>query len=134
MKIERQNKQIKKTYSDNNVILINIDFISPKYVSRKKKVITRQGYEKYQTVIQEKDISKMLGKGEIQKGYNTWIDEVKDNIKHLEKTKAKNPKKRHLKNLTKGKKAKNGTEDYKKQTRKVPTVRKSEDSERAYHT
>ena len=105
MEIEGQNKQIKKTYSDNNVILINIDFISPKYVSRKKKVIRRQGYKKYQTAIQEKDISKILGKGEIQTSYNTWIDEVKDNIKHLEKTKAKNPQKRHSKNLTKGKKS-----------------------------
>ena len=28
-KIERQNEQIKKTYSDHNTILINLDFISP---------------------------------------------------------------------------------------------------------
>ena len=45
--IERQNKQIKKKYSDHNAILINIDFISLKDVSRKKKVITRKGYKKY---------------------------------------------------------------------------------------
>ena len=38
-KIERQNKQIKKTYSDHNAILINIDFISPKDVPRKKKLL-----------------------------------------------------------------------------------------------
>ena len=51
-KIECQNKQIKKTYFDHNAIdaiVINIDFISPKDVSRKKKVITRKGYKKYQT-------------------------------------------------------------------------------------
>ena len=41
-KVERQNKQIKKTYSDRNAILINLDLISPKEVSRKKKVITRK--------------------------------------------------------------------------------------------
>ena len=39
-KIERSNKQMKKTYSDHNTILINLDFIRPKVVSRKKKVIT----------------------------------------------------------------------------------------------
>ena len=39
-KIERQNEQIKKTYSDHNAILINLDFISPEEGSRKKKVIT----------------------------------------------------------------------------------------------
>ena len=44
-KIERQNNQIKKAYSDHNPILINTDFISPKDVSRKKKVITRKGYK-----------------------------------------------------------------------------------------
>ena len=38
--IERQNEQIKKTYSDHNTILINLDFISPEEGSRKKKVIT----------------------------------------------------------------------------------------------
>ena len=50
-KIQRQNKYIKKTYFDHNAILINIDFIRPKYVSRKKKVITRKGYNKSQTII-----------------------------------------------------------------------------------
>ena len=42
-KIKRLNKQIKKTYSDHNAILINIDFISPESVSREKKAITRKG-------------------------------------------------------------------------------------------
>ena len=45
-KIECQNKQIKKTYSDHSAIVINIDFVSPKDVSRKKKVITRKRYKK----------------------------------------------------------------------------------------
>ena len=66
-KAECQNKQIKKKYSDHNVILINIDFISSKYVSRIKKVITRKGHNKYQIIIQEVEISK----GEIQESYNT---------------------------------------------------------------
>ena len=36
-KIECQNKQIKKKYSDHNAIVINIDLISPKAISKKKK-------------------------------------------------------------------------------------------------
>ena len=48
----KQNARINK-YSDHNVILINIDFISSKAVSRIKKVITSKGYNKYQTTIQE---------------------------------------------------------------------------------
>ena len=39
-KIEPSNKQMKKTYSDHNTILTNLDFIRPKVVSMKKKVIT----------------------------------------------------------------------------------------------
>ena len=42
-------------YSDHNAIVINIDFVSLKDVSRKKKVVTRKGYKKYQTIIQEKE-------------------------------------------------------------------------------
>ena len=90
-KIERQNKQIKKTYSDGNAILMNIDFISPKDVSRKMKVITRKGYKEYQTIIQEKEIRKILEKGELQESYNTWVDEVENTIKQVEKIKIKNP-------------------------------------------
>ena len=92
-KVERQNKQIKKTYSDRNAILINLDFISPKEVSRKKKVITRKWYKRYQAIFQEKEISKILEKGELQESYETWVDEVENTIKQIEKTKIKNPMK-----------------------------------------
>ena len=92
-KTERQNKQIKKTYCDHNAILINLDFISPEEVSRKKKVITRKGYKKYQAIIQEKEISKILEKGELQDSYNTWADEVEKTIKQVEKNKLKNLRK-----------------------------------------
>ena len=92
-KIERQNKQIKKKYSDHNAILENLDFISPKEVSRKKKVITRKRYKKYQTIIQEKEIRKILEKGELQESYNTWVDEVENTIKQVEKIEIKNPRK-----------------------------------------
>ena len=41
-------------YSDYNVILINIDFISLENVSRKKKMMKRKGFEKNQAITQEK--------------------------------------------------------------------------------
>ena len=53
-KVECQNKQTKITYSDHSAILINIDFLSPIEVSRKKEFNTRKGYKKYQAIIQEK--------------------------------------------------------------------------------
>ena len=103
-KIERQNNQRKKKYSDHNATLINIDFISPKNVSRKKKVITRKGYKNYQTIIQEKEISKILDKEELQESYKTWVYEVENTIKQVEKIKIKNARKDIRKIQQKGKK------------------------------
>ena len=56
-KVECQNRQTKITYSDPNAILININFLSPIEVSRKKKFNTRKGYKKYRAIIEEKEIS-----------------------------------------------------------------------------
>ena len=92
-KTERQIKQIKKIYSDHIVILISIDFIGPKEKSRKEKVIPRKGYKKYQTIIQEKEVSKILEKGKFQESYNTWVDEAENAMKQVEKIKTKNSRK-----------------------------------------
>ena len=138
-KIECQNKQIKKTCSDHNVILINIDFISPKNVSRKKKVITRNGNKKYkqiqiqnQTIIIKKEISKILETGELQESYNTWVDEVENTIKKVEKIKIKNRRKDISKIQQKRKKLRMELRTTEK-TRKAHTVTKSKDPERAHY-
>ena len=52
-----------------------MNFVSPKDVCRNNKVISRKEYSQYQTIIQEKEISKILEKGELQESYNTWVDE-----------------------------------------------------------
>ena len=83
---------------------MNIGFISPKDVSSEKKVMTRKGYQKYQTIIQEREISKILEKGELQESYNTWVDEVENTIKQGRKNWNKKPKKRHSENQQKRKK------------------------------
>ena len=56
-------------------------------------MIKRKGYAKYQTIIQEKEISKILEKGELQESYNTWVDEVENTIKQVEKIKTKTEEK-----------------------------------------
>ena len=52
--------------------------------------MTRKGNKKYQTIIQEKEISKILEEGELQESYNTWVDKVENTIKQAEKIKTKN--------------------------------------------
>ena len=56
-------------------------------------MITKKGYKKYQTIMQEKEISKILEEGELQESYNTWVDEVENIIKQIEKINIKNPRK-----------------------------------------
>ena len=46
-------EQNTKTYSDHNVVQMNIDYISSKDVKGKTKVIKRKGYNKYETIIQK---------------------------------------------------------------------------------
>ena len=67
-------------------------------------MITRKGYKKYQTIIHEKEISKILEQVEHQESYNTWVDEVENTIKQVEKIKTKKNKKRYSKNQQKRKK------------------------------
>ena len=47
-------------------------------------MITREGYNKYQKIIQEKEISKILEKGAPQENYNRKVDEVRNTIKQVE--------------------------------------------------
>lgn len=87
-------------------------------------MITRKGYRKYRTIIQEK---------ELQENYITWVDEVENTIKQVVKIKTKDPRQDVHKIQQKRKKVKNETKDHQKQTRKIHTVGKSKDSERAHH-
>ena len=45
--------------------------------------MTRKGNKKYQTIIQEKEISKILEEGELQESYNTWVDEVGNKLEKI---------------------------------------------------
>ena len=57
---------------------------------------------------------KILDKGELQESYITWVDEVENNIKQVEKNKIKNPKKDIWKIQQKRRKLRNRTKDYQK--------------------
>ena len=46
-------------------------------------MVTRKGNKKYQTIIQEKEISKILEEGELQESYNTWVDEVGNKLEKI---------------------------------------------------
>ena len=57
-------------------------------------MIKRKGYKKYQTIIQQKEISNILEKRELQESYNTWLDKVENiikQVKQVEKNRTKIP-------------------------------------------
>ena len=50
----------KKIYSDHNSILINLDYETPTEEKRPKKIITKKGYKRYRTIIEEENVSQLL--------------------------------------------------------------------------
>ena len=83
----------RKMYSDHNSILINLDFETPTEEQKPMKIITKKGYKRYRTTIEEENVSKLLKSGDHQESYNKWSTAIETSIKTVEKTKIKNPRK-----------------------------------------
>ena len=83
----------KKIYPDHNSILINLDFETPTEEQRPKKIITKKGYKRYRTIIEEENVSKLLKTGDLQESYNKWSTTIETSIKTVQRTRTKNPRK-----------------------------------------
>ena len=83
----------KKIFSDHNSKLTNLDFKTPTKEQRPKKIITKKGYERYRTIIEEQNVSKLLKSGDLQERYNKWFAAIETSIKTVQRTKTKNPRK-----------------------------------------
>ena len=65
-KIQRKESgDIKKIYSDHNVIILKVDLMTEMQKEKIKKVITK-GYKEYQQILQHKKISKIIQTGNFQ--------------------------------------------------------------------
>ena len=83
----------RKVYSDHNSILINLDFDTPNEEERPNKIITKEGYKRYRTIIEEENVSKLLKLGYLQESCNKWSIATENSIKTVQKTRTKNPRK-----------------------------------------
>ena len=83
----------RKIYSDHNSILINLDFDTLTEEERPKKIITKEGYKRYRTIIKEENVSELLKLGDLQESYNEWSIAIENSIKTVQKTRTKNPRK-----------------------------------------
>ena len=60
----------------------------------KKKIIAIKGNQKYEKLIKQRQISKIIKKETLQESYSKWMKEVGDVIKKVKKTVTKKPKER----------------------------------------
>ena len=84
----------RKIYSDHNSILISLDFDTPNEEERPKKIITKEEYKRYRTIIEEENVSKLLNLGDLQESYNKWSIAIENSIKTA-KNKNNKSKKRY---------------------------------------
>ena len=88
-KIERKESgDIKKIYSDHNVLILKVDFMIEMQKEIRKKIITTKEYKEYQQVLQHNKISKIMLTGNLQNQYDIWSQTIDDTIK-----KERSPKK-----------------------------------------
>ena len=88
-KIERKESgDIKKIYSDHNVLILKVDFMIEMQKEIRKKIITTKEYKEYQQVLQHNKISKIMLTGNLQNQYDIWSQTIDDTIK-----KKRSPKK-----------------------------------------
>ena len=79
----------RKIYLNHNFILINLDFETLTEEERPKKIITKKGYKRYRTIIEEENVSKLLKLGDLQESCNKCSIAIEISIKTVQKTKTK---------------------------------------------
>ena len=99
-KIERkESEDTKKIYSDHNVIILKVDFMTQMQKEKRKKIITTKGYKEYQQISQLKKISKIMQTGNLQNQYDIWSQAIEDTIKKVEKVTKKKDLMKDVKEL-----------------------------------
>ena len=69
-RLDQQNQDLKKTYSDHNLILLKIDFHAETIRTKERKIITTKGYKEYRENIEQQQISKLIATGQVQNSYD----------------------------------------------------------------
>ena len=96
-KVERkESRDIKKIYSDHNVIILKVDFMAK---MQKEKSITTKGYKEYQQILQDKKINKIMQTENLQNQYAIWSQAIEDTIKKVEKVTKKRDLRKDVKEL-----------------------------------
>ena len=98
---ERQQDQVRKTYSDHNVILLEIDYITKLESSKQINFITNKGYREYKNILRQENVSKIIQNQNLQESYTKWTNAVEYAIQRVSKTKTRPNPRRDIKELMK---------------------------------
>ena len=116
---ECQQDQVIKTYSDHNVILLEIDYITKLESSKQINVITRKGYQEY-NVLQQENVTKIMQNQNLQESYTKWTNAVEYAKQRVSRTKPGPNPRRDIKELMKMRKImRKKLETTKDQTEKI---------------
>ena len=66
----------RKTYSDQNAIILNLNFLTAIEKQKKNRMITKCQYIKYRNKLTRKQISGISKKDSVQISYDKWPEEV----------------------------------------------------------
>ena len=69
-RLDQQNQDLKKKYSDHNVILLKIDFSTETIQTKEHKITKTKGYKENRENIE------LIATGKIQKSYEKWYEVV----------------------------------------------------------
>ena len=117
---ECQQDQVIKTYSDHNVILLEMDYITKLESSKQINIITRKGYQEYKNILQQENVTKIMQNQNLQESYTKWTNAVEYAIQRVSKTKPRPNPRRNIKELMKMRKImRKKLETTKDQTEKI---------------
>ena len=112
---ERQQDQVRKTYSDQNVILLEIDYIT------KLDSCKQTNFKEYNNILQQENVSKIIQKQNLRGSYTKWTNTVEYATQWVSKTKIKPNARGDIKELIKIRKnMRKKIETTKDQTKKTP--------------
>ena len=73
---ECQQHQVRIIYSDHNVILLEIDYITKLESSKQINFITNKGYKECKNILRQENLTKILQNQNLQESYTKWTNAV----------------------------------------------------------
>ena len=117
---ECQQDQVRKTYSEHNGVLLDIDYVTKLESSKQIYFITKKGYKEYKNILRQENVTKIIQNQNLQESYTKWTNAVEYAKQRVSRTKPRPNPRRDIKELMKMRKIiRRKLETTKEQTEKI---------------